>query len=164
MDMSLSSEADSCSTTQEITHILRNSKVNCRVHKSTALVPISSRKIPSTHFRPNPSTSILILSSCLRLIFPSTLFPWGSHTKNWYNLLSYACSKLCPSNLPSVDHSNDAWWRVRTIGLTFTHPPPRSRISSNNTHVIVTYVTLVGHSEILTQGISKAPEGQLYLS
>lgn len=151
--MSLSWEADSCSTTQEIPHILRNSKVSCRIHSSTPLVPISCWTIQSTHSRSNLSTLILILSSYLRLSLPSCLFPWGFPTKNWYNLLSYACSKPCPSNLTCFDYSNDIWRWVKVMSRLITHPPPnRLLISSNYTHFIVTYVTLTGHAEILKQG------------
>ena len=75
-------KARSSSDGQDITRNLYQQKVHCRIHKSPSPVPVLSRSI---HFMVPHHT--LILSSHLRLDFPSGLFPSGVQNKTLRELL-----------------------------------------------------------------------------
>jgi hypothetical protein len=105
-------EAASRTATQEFSNILCNPKVYFLVRKSSPLVPILSHRNPvrSTYF-------ILILSSHLRQVLPSGLFPLGFSTKILYEFLPlfHPCYMWCISHHPLLDHSNYTWRRVQVM-------------------------------------------------
>jgi hypothetical protein len=82
MKLSPSWEIASCAATQELPNILWNPKVHYRVHKSPPLAPILSHINPVHTIPPYPIalTSILLLSTHLRLDLPSGLLPSGFPT------------------------------------------------------------------------------------
>ena len=80
--MSPSSEANLFSASQKIPRILWNPKVHYRVYKISPPVLILSQINPV--LAPTYLGCILILSSHLRLDFPSGLFPSGFPTKTLY--------------------------------------------------------------------------------
>jgi len=84
MQQSPSWEANRFSSSQEISRILWNPNVHCRIHKCPPPDPFLSQ-INLVH-APNPTSwrSILILSSNLGLGLPSRLFPSGFPTKTLY--------------------------------------------------------------------------------
>jgi hypothetical protein len=73
--------------------ILRNVKVDHRVHKSPPLVPILSQFDP-IHTIPSYLRSILILSTHLHLGLPSGLFPSGFPTNILYAFLVVTSFKV----------------------------------------------------------------------
>jgi hypothetical protein len=93
MAQSPSWASDNPSASQEIPCLLWNPKVHYRVHNSQTLKPILGQ-INSVH----TTTPILILSSNLRLGFPSRLFPFGFQTKILHTYInSHACCMSRPS-------------------------------------------------------------------
>jgi hypothetical protein len=74
MELSPSREVGSQAATQELPSILWNPKVHYRVHKSPPLVSIPSQNNP-VHTTPSYLRSTLVLSTYLRLGFPSDPFP-----------------------------------------------------------------------------------------
>ena len=68
-------------TSQEIPRISRNPKVHHRIHKCPPSVPILSQ-LHTVSTPPTSRSSILILSSHLRLGLPVGLFPSGFPTRN----------------------------------------------------------------------------------
>jgi hypothetical protein len=77
MELSHSWEAASFATTQELSRILWNPKVHCRVHKSPTLVPVLNQIKLSIPPHPVSLRLIFIFSSHLRIGLPSVLFPSG---------------------------------------------------------------------------------------
>jgi hypothetical protein len=75
MEQSPSSEANSCSATQEILSILWNPKVRYHLHKSLPLVPILSQINPVHTPHPISLKSSLMLSSHLQLDLSNGLIP-----------------------------------------------------------------------------------------
>jgi len=67
MKHSLSWEANSHSSSQEITHLLCNPKIQYRVHKISPLVPILSQMNSIHTFPPYFSKIILIWLSCVHM-------------------------------------------------------------------------------------------------
>ena len=82
MEQSPSWEANSFSASPEIPRILWNPKVHYRIHMCPPPVPILSQLDPVHTPHPTSWRSILILSSHLRLGFPSGLFPSGFTHQN----------------------------------------------------------------------------------
>jgi len=94
MQQSPSWEANRFSASQEIPHILWNSKVHYRIDKCPPTVPILSQLDPVHTPTSHSWRSILILSSHLCLGLPSGLFPSGFPTKTLYTPLLSPISKL----------------------------------------------------------------------
>jgi len=90
-------EANIFSASQEFPLILRNPKVNYRIYKCPPPVPILSQvkplRAPTSHFL----EIHLILSSLLRLVLPSSLFPSDSPTKSLHTTLLYPTRATCPA-------------------------------------------------------------------
>jgi hypothetical protein len=78
---------------------LWNPKVLYRTHKCPPPVPIPSQLHPVTITPPTSWSSILILSSHLRLGLPNGLFPSGFPTNNLCTPLSSAMRATCPAHL-----------------------------------------------------------------
>jgi hypothetical protein len=93
MELNLSWRATSCAAMQEFSSILRNPKASYHVHKSPPLIPIL-RQINAVHITPSYLRSISILSTHLRLVPPSSLFPSGFPT----NILPNSCYMPCHSH------------------------------------------------------------------
>ena len=87
MVQSPSWEANRFSASQEIPCILWNPKVHYRIHKCPPPAPILSQLVPVHAPHPTSWSSILILSSHLRLGLPSGLFPSSVPTKTLYTPL-----------------------------------------------------------------------------
>jgi len=87
MQHSPSWEANQLSASHEIPHILWNPEVRYRKHK--CLPPLSTLNQLDPDHTPYPTSwrSILILSSHLRLVLPSGLFPTGFPIKTLYTPL-----------------------------------------------------------------------------
>jgi hypothetical protein len=90
MKLSASWETTSHKTTQDFPNVLWNSQVQYGVHKSPPLVPILSHSNP-VNTTISYLRSYLILSSYLRLVLPSGLFPSGFRTKILYAGLFSPC-------------------------------------------------------------------------
>jgi hypothetical protein len=90
MELRSSWEAANCAATEELPCILWTPKVHYRVHKSLPMVPILSQINP-VHTIPAYLRSILILSTHLRLGFPSRLFPSGFPNNIQYTLRFSPC-------------------------------------------------------------------------
>jgi hypothetical protein len=89
-------KAASRSPTQELPNILRNSKVQYRVHKSPPLVSIPIQNKP-IHTSPSYLRSILILSTHLRLGLPNGLLPSGFPMNTLYKF--FPIRATYPTNL-----------------------------------------------------------------
>ena len=130
MVQSPSWEANRFSSRQEIPCILWNPKVHYRIHKFQPPVPILSQLDPAHAPHPTSWSSLLILSSHLRLGLPSGLFPSGVPTKTLYTPLLALIRATCHAHLfldfiPRVYHINiktgfipqtifvcfDWWWK-----------------------------------------------------
>jgi hypothetical protein len=100
--------------------------VHYRVHKSPLLVPILSQVNPVQNI-PSHLRSILLLSTHLRLSFPSCLFSLTS-PPIFYMQSSFpkSCHVSWPSDTPSLDHSSYAWRRVHVTKLLTMHVSPTS--------------------------------------
>jgi hypothetical protein len=106
----LSTEPNNCSVTQ-IPNILRNIKIQYRVHKILPLVPIQ-----------NQADIVYILHShCftvprLSLGLPNGLHPSGCPIKISYVIHSHACYMPCASHLPWSEHLTifDEQYKLRT--------------------------------------------------
>jgi hypothetical protein len=110
MRVSTTRGATSCLATQWFTSIFQNSMV-------FATVPILSQISHSTPFHPLSTTSILMLSTHLRLGLPSSLFPlWLSYQWNVHiPLLPYSRDMLHPPHPPRLDNCNYTWRRVQSL-------------------------------------------------
>jgi hypothetical protein len=103
MEQSLSWEANSHSSSQEIPHLLCNPKVHYRVHKGSPLVPVLSQMIQSTPSHRISLKSILILPFRLRLGFPSDIFHLDFPTKFLHEFLIAGMRATYPTNLILLD-------------------------------------------------------------
>jgi len=95
MEQSLSWEASSHSTSQQIPHLLWKPKVHFCVHKGLPL----ARCIQSTPFHPIFQRSILILCSHLYLHLPCGLFNSSFPAKIMYVFLIPPMHATCPTHL-----------------------------------------------------------------
>jgi hypothetical protein len=120
MEQSPSWEANRFSASQENPCILRNPKVQYRIHKCPPYVPNLSqtnlKHASKSHFQ----RPILILSSHLCLGVPRDLFRSGFPTKTLYTLLLFphTCYMTHPSNFPRFFHH--IGWGVQIIKLLIT--------------------------------------------
>jgi len=86
-----------------------------------------ARCITSTPFQPTSLRSVLILSSHLRLDFPSGLFLLGFPTEIFYPFLSpHACCLPRLSHPPWFDHRDNTCWSVQVMKLLIMQSPPAS--------------------------------------
>ena len=86
------------SATQEISFILCNPKVHCRVHNSPPPVPILSQINPVYALHPTSRRSTLILYFHLRLDLPSGLVSTGFTTKTLHTPLLSTIRASCPAH------------------------------------------------------------------
>ena len=133
MAQSPSWEADRISASQEITRILWNPKVNCRIHLSLS----HARSIQSKPPHLNSWISILILSS-QRLGLPSGLFPSGFPTKILYTWLLSPIHATCPSHLIILDlitriTFSEQYRSLSSSLCSFLHSPVTSSLLDPNT-------------------------------
>jgi hypothetical protein len=91
MEQSPSWETKTSWATQEIPRILWNPKVHHRIHKSPPPVPLLGQIDPVAAPDPTSRSSILILSSHLRLGVLSGLLPSDFSAKALYAPLPHAC-------------------------------------------------------------------------
>jgi hypothetical protein len=96
-------EANRFAASQEISRILWNPKVQCRIHKCPAPVSIISQLNPVLTPHPTFWRSILILSAHLRPGLPSGLFHSGFPTKTIYTPLLSPRRATCPTRLILLD-------------------------------------------------------------
>jgi hypothetical protein len=92
-------EASRFSANQEIPRTLCNPKVHYRVYKCPPPVPILSQINPFRAPHPNSWIYILILSSHLRPVLVSSLFPSGVPTKTLCAPLHSPIHAACPAHL-----------------------------------------------------------------
>jgi len=98
------SEANSKSSSQEIIHLSQKLKIHSRVKKTPPLVQILSQMNSVHNFLPPYSLRfILILSSHLRLGFPSGLFPSGFPTKILYTFFISPMRATCSYHVIFLD-------------------------------------------------------------
>ena len=103
---------------QEIPRILWNPKVNYRIHKYPPPVPILSQLDPLHNHTSYFLNTHLILSSQVRLGFPSGLFPSDSHHGPVYNSpVPHTRYMPRPSQSSLFYHPNNIGWGVQIIKL-----------------------------------------------
>jgi hypothetical protein len=127
MELSPPWEVASCAAHQELTNILWNQKVHCRVQKSPPLVPVLSQINPVRTI-PSSLRSIFILSFHIHLGLPSGLLPPGFPTKTLYAFLSSPIHSKCPVNLVLVDLiilivTGDEYKLRSSSACSFLQPP-----------------------------------------
>jgi hypothetical protein len=103
MEQSPSWEANSHWASQEVSYLLWNLKVHYRVHKSRSWPLFWIRWIQSTHPYSISLTSIILLSSHLRLGLQCGLFPSGFPAKIFYLFLISPMRATCPPHLIFLD-------------------------------------------------------------
>jgi hypothetical protein len=113
MELPPSREAASFVATRELPNILRNKKLHYRVHKSPPLVRIPSHINPVHNICPMPLTSILILSTFLRIGVHSGLLAFPPITYIYSS--SHSCYTHWQSHPPLLDHSNWTSRRAQVI-------------------------------------------------
>ena len=119
MVQSPSSEANRFAASQEIPRILWNPKVHYRIHKCPPSAPILSQLDPVHTPHPTSWSSILILSSHLRLGLPTGLLPSGFPTNALYTpLLSPFVLYAPPITFFSILSPEKYWVRSRDKMLT----------------------------------------------
>jgi len=107
-------EANSRSASQEIPRLWRNPKVHYRIYKSPPLIPILSQVYPVHTFPPTSLSSILSLSSHLRLGLPSGLFFSWFPTTFCMRFSQPPCVLHVP---PWLDQPNNNRWSVHVTKL-----------------------------------------------
>ena len=112
MVQSPSWEANWFAASQDIPRISRNPKVHYRTHKGLSW----ASPIQSIYPHPTSWRSILILSTHLRLGFPSGLLPSGFPTKTLYTPLSSPIRTTCPAHLILLDLIPNIQIRISYIG------------------------------------------------
>jgi len=107
MEQSPSWEANSSSSSQDISRVVWNSTVHYRIHNSPPPVPVQFSLCP-----PNPTSwrSVLILPSHLLLVLLNGLFPSSFPHQNHVCTSPNAC--YTPFSF-WFDHPNDIWLQIR---------------------------------------------------
>jgi hypothetical protein len=135
-------EANRFAASQETARILWNLKLHYCIHK--CLYPKPSQSSP---YPPHPTSwrSVLILSSHLRLVLPSGLFPTDSPTKTRYISLPSPISATCPARLILLDFITctilSEGYRTLSFSFwSFLRSPVTSSLWQHIFHKVITFV------------------------
>jgi hypothetical protein len=102
---------------------LWNPKVRYRAHKTPPLDPTWASRIQFATSIPIALSSILMLSSHLRLDIPSGLFPLGPQPKPYKQLsppLPHACHMSRSPHPPPFNHHNNIRWNGKESFICFS--------------------------------------------
>jgi hypothetical protein len=123
-------EATSCAAAQEFYNILWNPEVHYRVHKSPPLVPILSQAVQSIPHHPVSLTSILILSTHLRLVLPSgvppSVFPTISYMHSSFLIRAKGPANVILLHLSILNIHGEEYKLWSSLLCSFYQPPGTS--------------------------------------
>jgi hypothetical protein len=121
IQQSPSLKANRFSASQEILSILWNPKVHYQIHNSPPPVPTLSQVNPFHAPHTTFWSSILIISSYLRLCLQSGLLPSGFPIITLYEPLLHTCYMPRQSKSSWFDRQYHIWWGVQIIKLLSLH-------------------------------------------